>query len=136
MWNKLKKIILPVVLGFCIFSLAETSVLTENYSDVYSNNLSITTQGGNIQIKPIEPKSADEFFGLAINKYRGAITFVSGMGAIAMIMFFILNFIKLGGSQGNPQERRKAVTGLIVSGIATACLGSVGLVVGLFFNML
>ena len=71
-----------------------------------------------------------------LSEYRTIITFLSAIGSLSMIAFFILNFIALGNSKGNPQERQKAITGLIVSGIATAGLGSVTLITGLFYNML
>ena len=136
MLEKLKKMILPLVLGFFIFNVAESNILTQNELQVHANMPSITVQGGKINIKPIEPKSANEFFNSSLSEYREIIVFLSGIGTICMILFFILNFIKLGSSQGNPQVRQKAVVGLIVSGIATACLGSVTLIVGMFYSML
>lgn len=71
-----------------------------------------------------------------LSEYRTVIAFLSGIGSLSMIMFFIMNFIALGNSKGNPQARQKAITGLIVSGIATAGLGSVTVITGLFYNML
>ena len=71
-----------------------------------------------------------------LSEYRTIITFLSGIGSFSMIVFFVMNLIALGNSKGNPQERQKAITGLIVSAIATAGLGSVTLISGLFYNML
>ena len=71
-----------------------------------------------------------------LSEYRGVITFLSAIGSLSMIMFFIMNFIALGNSKGNPQARQKAINGLIISGIATAGLGSVTVITGLFYNML
>lgn len=70
-----------------------------------------------------------------LSEYRVIITFLSGIGSLSMILFFILNFIELGNSKGNPQARQKAIHGLILSGVATAGLGSVVMITTLFYNM-
>lgn len=69
-----------------------------------------------------------------IEKYKAIITFFSAMGAITMVGIFIYSFIKLGLSSGNPIERQKCITGLIITGIGTALLGSTALFVGLFYG--
>lgn len=69
-----------------------------------------------------------------IAKYRNFIIGISGLGAVAMVMFFIFNFMKLGATSGNPSERTKALTGLIWSGVAAAGLGSVTIIVGFFYS--
>ena len=75
-------------------------------------------------------------FSEILTQYRSVVTFVSGIALISMVLFFIFNLIALGNSKGNPQERQKAITGLIVSGIATAGLGSVTLITTLFYNFI
>ena len=69
-------------------------------------------------------------------KYRGIIAGISGIGTITMILFFIMNFLKLGASAGNPNARRDAITGCLWTGIATVGLGSVTLFAGFFYNIL
>ena len=81
-------------------------------------------------------KDTDSAFGKIIDKYKGVITFVSGIGAITMIGIFIFHFIKLGSTAANPSERSKCTTALIWSGLAAAGLGSVALIVGVFYGML
>lgn len=136
MLEKLKRVILPIILGFFIFNVAESHVVTQNYTEVYADIPTIKIEGGKVNVDQIKPKSSDEFFKTALKQYRKVIVFVSGIGTLSMVLFFVLNFIKLGNSRGNPQERQKAVTGIIVAGIATACLGSVTTVVGMFYTML
>lgn len=75
-------------------------------------------------------------FNKIITKYKAVITFVSGIGAITMIAIFIFHFIKLGSTAANPSERSKCTTALIWSGLAAAGLGSVALIVGVFYGML
>lgn len=69
-------------------------------------------------------------------QYRGVIVGLSGIGAITMIVFFIMNFMKLGASAGNPQARTQALVGIIWTGLAAAGLGGVTLFVGFFYNVL
>lgn len=69
-----------------------------------------------------------------IKKYRFVIAGISGIGAMSMILFFILNFMKLGAYSANPNERARIVTGLVFSGVAAAGLGAVTLITGLFYN--
>lgn len=69
-----------------------------------------------------------------ISKYRFFIAGISGIGAVSMILFFIINFMKLGATSANPQERSRAIMGLVFSGIAAAGLGAVTFIVGIFFN--
>lgn len=71
-----------------------------------------------------------------IKKYRTLVVAVSGIGAISMILFAIVLFMKLGKCGDNPQEKAKVVSGLITAGIAAAGLGSVSVIVGFFYNML
>lgn len=69
-------------------------------------------------------------------EYRGVIVGLSGIGAITMIVFFIINFMKLGASAGNPQARTQALVGIIWTGLAAAGLGGVTIFVGFFYNIL
>ena len=69
-------------------------------------------------------------------KYRTVVVGVSGVGAITMIVFFILNFMKLGSSAGNPQARSQALTGVLWTGLAAAGLGAVSIIAGFFYNAL
>lgn len=70
-----------------------------------------------------------------ITKYRTFIVGISGIGAVTMVLCFIVCFIKLGASTGNPQARQSAITGILWTGIAAAGLGSVAIITGFFANM-
>jgi|SRR5690625_4923061 len=71
-----------------------------------------------------------------IDRYRFVIAGVSGVGAVSMILFFILNFMKLGATSGNPQGRGQAILGLILTGVAATGLGAVSFITGVFYNAL
>lgn len=132
--NKIKKIIASLLVVFMIVGTAEPLLASAtNYNKIPEITLDDDGEisGG---------LNSDESKGKALNKilfeYRTVVTFLSGIGMISMIMFFIFNLMHLGNSKGNPQERQKAITGLIVSGIATAGLGSVTLITTLFYNLM
>jgi hypothetical protein len=67
-------------------------------------------------------------------KYRGIINGVSGIATLTMLAAFIFNFTKLGTTSGNDKERRSTITAILFTGIATALLGSVTIVMGFFYN--
>jgi Type IV secretion system pilin len=69
-----------------------------------------------------------------IKKYRKFIVGISGIGAVSMIAFFIVQFMKLGASAGNPQARSQALGGVLWTGMAAAGLGAVTVIVGFFYN--
>jgi len=71
-----------------------------------------------------------------IAKYRFFIAGVSGVAAVSMILFFIINFMRLGSTSANPAERSRVIMGLVFSGLAAAGLGAVTFIVGIFFNAL
>lgn len=69
-------------------------------------------------------------------QYRGVISGLAGIAAITMIVFFIINFMKLGAAAGNPQARSQALMGIIWTGLAAAGCGGVAIFVGFFYNVL
>lgn len=151
MLKNLKKMVMPLILGVFLFGGVDTALNYQEESIAYAAadsqlNTSLdggidkmpefTMNSGVISLGGLEDTDKDVFFNKVFNEYRGIVMFISGIGTISMILFFILNFINLGKSQGNPQERQKAISGLIISGIASAGLGSVTMIVAIFFNAL
>ena len=132
--NKSKKIIIYII----TLVLSAFIINTQIQLDVQAGSVPTIKfdKDGNVSgtIKELDDRKT--ILNDLLGEYRVVITFLSGIGSLAMISFFIMNFIALGNSKGNPQSRQKAIAGLIVSGIATAGLGSVTLITGLFYNML
>lgn len=99
---------------------------------VFANDMDLNLQirmdeDGLISIK--EENQSGEAWNELIERYKGFIVGVAGVGAITMVALFIINFIKLGTVAGShPMIRRNAIVGLICTGIATAMLGSVSLI--------
>lgn len=131
--NKIKKMIASILIVFTIFgssSLAMSTVADATTIPKITVNKGTVTGG----LKADGHKK--KLLNRILDEYRGIVTFISAVGMLSMIMFFIFNFIELGNSKGNPQARQKAINGLIASGLATAGLGSVYLITQLFYNMI
>ena len=135
--KKIRKIFASIL---CVFML----------TGVFSNNIALASstptlnditydENGNLTLggyEETDDSKKGKVFNKVLTEYKGIVTFITGIALVSMIMFFVLNLINLGNSKGNPQERQKAITGLIVSGVATAGLGAVNIIVALFYNMI
>lgn len=138
--KKMKKIItslLVMVMVAGIFAPNSMEAFASG-NNKYNDVPGIEVKDGKLDLDTIKVNDGEKgkVFNKVLKEYRGVVTFISGIGLVSMIMFFIFNLVALGNSKGNPQERQKAITGLIVSGIATAGLGSVTLITTLFYNMM
>ena len=129
-----KKILVTILVMFISFGAIESSQIQASASTI--PNIKISEKNNGKIENGLEKTQKKQVLNKILTEYRGVVTFISGIGTLSMIMFFIFNFIALGNSKGNPQERQKAIHGLIASGLATAGLGSVTLITGLFYNML
>ncbi|MFY0516619.1 hypothetical protein ACOMCU_02125 [Lysinibacillus sp. UGB7] len=123
---------LTILLGYFVVKDALTADAATSNNAIPSVSVG---EGGNISITgggfATDGGSA---WSQILTKYRGFIVGISGIAAITMVGVFIFHFIKLAGSATNPSARSSALTGLMWSGVAAAGLGSVSLVVGLFYN--
>lgn len=99
------------------------------------NEEDIIVEGGEVSIDGQSTDSKDAF-NTILTKYRRIITLASGLATITLVAVFIFLITKLGTTGDNPSARSKVIAGLIVSGIAVALLGSVTLIVGLFYGFL
>lgn len=146
MINKIKSVFISFLCMFMIFGMfAPNEALASNKAPTTESStnsfdipeVDLTDDGkldlGSVGLADGEKKGA--VFSRILTEYRGIVTFISAIALISMILFFIINLIALGNSKGNPQDRQKAITGLVVSGIATAGLGSVVTITQLFFHM-
>lgn len=89
--------------------------------------VSVKNQYGNVESKTT---LVNRF----LKKYRVAVAGVSGLGAVTMILFFIIGFIRLGATSSNPEARSRTIMGLVMTAIAATCLGAVAFITGIFYN--
>lgn len=88
------------------------------------------SDNGSLQITGANSDVSDGF-----KAFLQFIRLLSGGGALVMLMIFVLNFIKLGAAGTNSKARADAISALIWSGIATACLSMSTVVFFFFFKM-
>ena len=69
-------------------------------------------------------------------KYRNIALAITSFLTITMLIFMLLQFTKLGAAGDNEMQRKKAIMGILTTGIATALLGGATIVVGFFWNVL
>lgn len=100
-----------------------------NDVNVGFNGESLEIGGGNLGYN-----DAGGAWNALIKKFKFFVAGVSGIGTIAMILFFIYNFIKLASTSDNDAARAKVIKGLVWSAIAAAGLGAVTIFVGFFYN--
>ena len=130
-----------VTLILIIATYIMTFIMPINANAVFTDDFNVTWDSKPAKDK--DPLTIDQAgdntnnaFAKIIDKYKTVITFISAIGAVTMVGVFIMNFMKLGTTSGNPTERSKCITGLIWSGLAAAGLGSVALIVGIFYGVL
>ena len=75
-------------------------------------------------------------FTVAITQYRTIAVAITGILTITMLIFMLIQFTKLGASGDNEMARKKAIMGILTTGIATALLGGATIIVGFFWNVL
>lgn len=128
----MKKYLNILLIVICaLFSLSTVAVVNNNDVKAFEN-VQISENGA---LTGIQRKDTDKGFNDIFTKYRTVIAGVSGLVAISMLLFFIVQAFRLGSSAHNASERQKAIQGLIWIGIATAISGSVSLFAGLFYGM-
>ena len=69
-------------------------------------------------------------------QYKGLIAGITGLATLTMVVLFIMNFVKLAKAGDNPNERNKAISGLLWTGAGAAGLGAVTIFVSLATNLL
>lgn len=79
---------------------------------------------------------AEGGFKTVMTQYRKIAVAITGILTITMLIFMLIQFTKLGASGDNEMARKKAIMGILTTGIATALLGGATIIVGFFWNVL
>ena len=134
-----KRLSLFIALAIILLTLLmpATQVFAEGDGGIGNNrNIpKVSMDDGQVTISGLPEGSGDAWTTL-FDEYRSVIAGISGVGALTMIVFFIIQFIKLAGSANNPQARSQALTGVLWTGFAAVGLGAVSLITGFFYNFL
>lgn len=74
-------------------------------------------------------------FGAFFNQYKVILSGVMGFSLLTSIAIFIYHFCRLSATASNPQKRAEVINNLLITGLCTALLGAVPLIVILLFNI-
>lgn len=88
----------------------------------------------NIETGKLEGSEGTQGWGALMESIKEVIVGVAGVSTVIAVGFFIVNFMKLGGTSA--KNRSEAISGLLYSGLATAGLGSVTLITAMFYGMI
>lgn len=83
----------------------------------------------------ISDSDGTESIATIIGKYKTIATAIMGILTITMLIFMLVQFTKLGAAGDNEIQRKKAIMGILTTGIATGLLGGATIVVGFFWNV-
>lgn len=123
---------------FAIILMMLIALPTQVFADKTKDNSipTVTMEDGGINITGGQFNQEEGPWETLFEQYRTIIAGVSGIGALTMIVLFIVQFMKLASSAGNPQARSQALTGVLWTGLAATGLGAVSLITGFFYNIL
>lgn len=89
----------------------------------------------NIDVSYAKP-TFDEAWEAFMSEYRIILAGIAGLGALTSVLVFIVHFVKLGTMPSHPIQRREALTNMVISGVCTALLGGITLVLTLFYHII
>lgn len=95
----------------------------------------IVNDDGSIKLADKNADDAKTLGGI-VTTYRTIASAITGILAVTMFIFMLIQFSKLGAAGDNEQARKRAIAGILTTGIATALLGGATIVIGFFWNIL
>lgn len=70
-----------------------------------------------------------------LGEYRILLAGISGLGVLTSILVFIIHAMQLASNSDNPAKRSYCIRGIAISGIVTALLGGLTLVLTIFYGI-
>ena len=97
----------------------------------------IVDENGNIKLNEnATEEQQKQTLAKVVSQYRTIASVITGILAVTMFIFMLVQFAKLGAAGDNEQGRKRAIAGILTTGIATALLGGASVVIGFFWNIL
>jgi hypothetical protein len=91
---------------------------------------------GMLTIEASAKQTLESAFSDFLAEWRVALAGVSGFGALTSILVFIWHFIVMAHVPAHPKARREALLNMVWSGVCTALLGSLTLILTLFYSII
>jgi len=131
---------LAIVFGFAGMVLQASGVQVHpigaviTKADVFDD---IVDENGNIKLNDnASEEEQKQTLAKVVGQYRTIASVITGILAVTMFIFMLVQFTKLGAAGDNEQGRKRAIAGILTTGIATALLGGASVVIGFFWNIL
>ena len=110
---------------FGMMNFAQADIFTD-YVNINGNQVSVAAGNNNAALN----------MGGVVSKYQSIASVITGLLTVTMFIFMLIQFTKLGAAGDNESARKKAITGIMTTGIATALLGGATIIIGFFWNFL
>lgn len=136
----MKKMICSVVLlllfAIPVFSVTQSSPVSEAYAGISASagEGGIVISGDNFP-NMVDPENPAELIEKPLNKYKSIATIVTGFATVTAFLAMIFSMTKLSMAGDNDAERKKAIMGILTSGIGVALLGSATIIIAFFWNL-
>lgn len=135
--SRILTVIMLLALCFSTFSVAyaapedkATSATTSVFDDYVQ-----VDKGGKVTVADGSDGEALRLGGV-VGKYKSVAVVITSILTITMFIFMLVQFTKLGASGDNDSARKKAIAGILTTGIATALFGGASIIIGFFWNFL
>jgi len=126
--------------GYAITYVMENGTICNLYAESVPDNFGIwntdiVINDGRVVVTGVDGDDQSAW-NLIYSKYKGVIVGIAGLGTITCVLAFVIFFMKMGATSGNPAERSKCLTMLLFTGAGAAGLGAVTLIFGFFWNLI
>ena len=125
-----RKFLLVVFVLLLCFSISAPAFAGDSH-------VRVTVGGdGTVNVLPSTYANARDPFGSMFSNYKTIANAILGICGITAIIFFLINIVRLGSVAGsNEMLRRRAIVGLLFSGLALTLLGGLTIVVNFSMNL-
>lgn len=104
-------------------------------ADLGLDDVSIDLDEGRLVVSGVMHDDKDAW-NIVYDNIQQIIVGITGLGILICLLAFVLQFIRLGATAGNPAERERILKGIIWTGIGTVGCGAVTLVFSFAFNLI
>lgn len=127
------------ILKLCVLICVITVMSILTYSQpVYAGddvNINIEMNNGKLS-SGMTQDTSDKTWNTIFKKGKYFLAGLEGVAILVIVGMFIINCVKLANAGDNPSNRSNAIKGLLWCGLGAAGLGSITLIVSLFYNLL
>lgn len=138
----MKRFLNSIMLCLLCFVPLFSETLTDPVMLVYADDIidanigddGITISGGHFP-SMVNPDNPADLVAQPLNKYKSIATIVTGFATVTAFLAMIFSMTKLSTAGDNEMERKKAIMGILTSGIGVALLGSATIIIAFFWNL-